>query len=99
MWLNALTDGKGISHKYSPKQIVTGRHIYFKNNQRVVFRSYVEAHNDPKITNNMAPRTHECIALGTTRNIQVTHKVFFYEFKKSFEEKKNHPHDSLIPYR
>ena len=48
-----------------------------KKNHRVVFGSYVEAHDDPNITNNMAPRTHKCIAIRPTGNIQRTQKVFF----------------------
>ena len=31
----------------------------FKNHHIVVFGLYVEAHNDPNITKNMAPRTRE----------------------------------------
>ena len=30
MWLNALLAGKLISHKYHPREIVTGQHLSFK---------------------------------------------------------------------
>ena len=36
----------------------------------------MKVQNDPNITNNTAPRNNELIALGPTRNIQVTQKVF-----------------------
>ena len=42
----------------------------FKKHCRVVLGSYVEDHDDPNITKNMAPRTHEFIALITTGNMQ-----------------------------
>ena len=32
MWLNALSTGKGISQKYSLREIVIGHHLDFKNN-------------------------------------------------------------------
>ena len=49
----------------------------FKKHFRVVFGSYVEAHDDPNITNSMAPSTHEFIALRPTGNIKMMQKVFF----------------------
>ena len=68
--------GKRVSQNYYPKEIVTGQHIDFKNHCRGVCGWYVEAQYDPNITNNMTPRTHECIALLPNRNIQGTQKVF-----------------------
>ena len=76
MWVNALPSSKGASQKYSPREIVTGQHPEFKNHCRVVFRPYVEAHDEPNITNKMAPRIHEYISLRPTRNIQGTQKLF-----------------------
>ena len=76
MWVNSLPSGKCIYHKYSPREIVTGQHLDFKKHFRVVYGLYVEDHDDPNRTNNMSPRTHECISLVPTRNIQVTQKVF-----------------------
>ena len=35
------------------------------------------AYNDPNITNNMYPRSHECISLRPKVNIQVTQKLSF----------------------
>ena len=36
----------------------------------------MDAHDEPNITNNMAPRTHECIALRPNGKMQGTQKVF-----------------------
>ena len=63
MWLSAMPAGKGFSHKYYSREIVTGKHIDFKNHCRGVCGCYVEAQDGPNITNNMNPRTHEYIAL------------------------------------
>ena len=76
MWFNELLAGKGIYPNYSPREIVIVCHLEFKKHRRLVRDSYVEAHDDPHITNNMAPRTHECIALAPTKNVQVAQKVF-----------------------
>ena len=37
-----------------------------------MYGSYVETHNNPNITNNISPRTHEYISLRPTVNIKVT---------------------------
>ena len=57
--LNSLTTGNEISLKCSPREIVTGCHLDFKKNFKVVSVSYVD----------MNPRSHKCIALGKTVNI------------------------------
>ena len=57
-------------------EIVTDWNLDFKNHYRVVFGSYVEAHDNPSITNNINTITHKCIELGPTGNLQGTHKVF-----------------------
>ena len=74
--LTALKDGNGISQKYSQSEIGTGWHKEFKTHCKVVFGSYVEAHEYPNITNNMIPRNHKCITLGPTENLQGTHNLF-----------------------
>ena len=59
MWLNEIPSGKGISKKKSLNEIVIGRHIDLKYHCRVLFELYVEANDNPNITNNTPPRTHE----------------------------------------
>ena len=72
MWFNALSDGNGISLKYSPREIATGHHPKFKSYRKVVFGSYVEAHNYQNITNRINPRNQRCIAFRPTGNLQGT---------------------------
>ena len=48
----------------------------FKKHRKVVFGSYVEAHEEPNITKKKNPRTHECITLGPTVNIKGMQNVF-----------------------
>ena len=77
MWLDAPTDVNGFPMKYSPRGIVTGFQLDFKNNCAVVLYSYMEAHENPNITDKSNPSTHDCISLRTAVNQQENHKVFF----------------------
>ena len=52
------------------------------------FGSYVEAHDDPTVTNDMTPSTHESIALGPTGNMQGTQKVFCINTGKVLKRRK-----------
>jgi hypothetical protein len=76
LWLNSLQAAAGVSDKYSPREIVLGRKLDFKKHCKITFGSYVEAHNDPTITNTMRPRMFPGIFLGPTGNCQGIHKVF-----------------------
>ena len=40
------------------------------------FGAYVEASKDPDITNTMAERTHNCLALGSSGNLQGSVECF-----------------------
>jgi hypothetical protein len=62
--------------KYSPRKIVLGRELDFDKHCKATFGSYVEAHEDPTITNTMRSCTFPGIFLGSTGNRQGTHKVF-----------------------
>ncbi len=66
----------GVSNKHSPCKIVLGRKISFTKHCKATFGSYIEAHNDPTITNTMRLCTFPGIFLGPTGNHQGTHKVF-----------------------
>ena len=76
LWLNSLPAADGVSNKYSPREIVLGQELDFNKHCISTFGSYVQAHNDPTITNTMGPRTFPGIFLGPTGNRQGTHKVF-----------------------
>ena len=66
MWINNFPAEKGISEKYSPREIVTKRVLDFEKHCRGMFGEYVEAHADPDMTNNMQSRTYPAIYLGPT---------------------------------
>ena len=76
MWINAFTSSQGILEKQSLHEIVTKRKMDFKTHCKHVFGTYVEAHDDSTVINNMALRTYICISLGLSRNIQGSQKVF-----------------------
>ncbi len=75
-WSNSLPAAVRVSKKYSPHEIVLGRKLDFDKHCKATFGSYVEAHEDPTITNTMRSRTFPGIFLGPTGNRQGTHKVF-----------------------
>ncbi len=70
MWLNAFPSGSGVSTEFSPREIVSGLRMDYRKHCRVRWGAYVEASQDPDITNTMNDRTVPCIALGPTGNIQ-----------------------------
>jgi len=70
LWLNAFPSDSGVSSEFSPREIVTGLRLDFKKHCRARFGSYVEASQDPDVTNTMNDRTAPCIVLGPTGNVQ-----------------------------
>jgi hypothetical protein len=66
LWLNSLLTAAGVSDKYPPREIVLGRELDFDKHCKATFGSYVEAHEDPTITNTMRPRTFPGIFLIPT---------------------------------
>ena len=59
-----------VSHRLSPRTIVTGLEVYFKTYCRVPFGAYCEVHDKPKLSNIETSRTTPAIALIPTRNVQ-----------------------------
>ena len=78
MLLNSLLYGNRISMKYSPREIVPGRQMKFKEHCKVLFGSYVETNENPNMKNNMNPINQNYITLRTKVNLQDTHRVIFY---------------------
>ena len=76
MMINAVPANLGISENFSPREIVTGRKIDMKKDCRALFGAYVEASRDADVTNTMAERTHSCISLGPSGNLQGSLKCF-----------------------
>ena len=76
MMINAVPADGGISEKYSPCEIVTGRKLDLKKDCRALFGAYFESSKDAVTTNTMDERTHSCIALGPSGNLQGSVKCF-----------------------
>ncbi len=76
LWLNAFPAKTGISSTFSPRELIVRWKLDYKKHCRVLPGTYCEAHDEPVPTNTMAWRTHECIALGPTGNLQGTVKFY-----------------------
>ena len=77
LMINAFPAAQGVSERYSPREIVTGRGLVFGTSiPNILFGTYVEASIDAVITNTNQLRTYAGIYLGPVGNIQGTHKVF-----------------------
>ena len=76
MWLNAVPAEGGVSMQFSPREIVLQRQLDCLKHAKADFGAYVEASVDAERTNDMSGRTHPCINLGPTGNIQGSHWCF-----------------------
>ena len=74
LWLNAFPVKSGVSGTYSPRELVLHRKLDYKKHCQILPGSYCEVHNELVPTNTMVARTHACIALGPTGNLQGTVK-------------------------
>ena len=70
MMLNAFPSAQGISETLSPCTIVMRRLLYVEKDYRCQFGDYIEPSTDAVITNDMKSRTHSCLALGPSGNLQ-----------------------------
>ena len=52
MMINAVPEAKGISDRFAPREIVTGRRLNLKN-IKSGFGDYIEATTDNEVTNDM----------------------------------------------
>ena len=76
LWLNAFPVKSGVSATYSPRELVLHRKLDYKKHCQVLPGSYCEVHDEPVPINTMVARTHACIALGPTGNLQGTVKFY-----------------------
>ena len=76
LWLNAVQSISGLNRGLSPRELVTGRGVDYNKDCRATFGAYVQATTEKIVTNNNTPRTHGCIALGTSGNMQGSLKCF-----------------------
>ena len=67
MMINAVPAAKGISNRFAPREIVTGRCLNL-DHLKAPFGEYIEASVDADVTNDMKGRTHACISLGPSGN-------------------------------
>ena len=81
MMINAVPATKGISTRFAPREIVTGRRLNFKH-LKAGFGDYIEATTDKEVTNDMKGRTHACISLGPSGNWQGSQVCFDLETGK-----------------
>ena len=65
MMINAVPAAKGISDRFAPREIVTGRRLNLKH-IKARLGDYIEASTDEIVTNDMKGRTHGCISLGSS---------------------------------
>ena len=65
--INAVPAAKGISDRFAPREIVTGRRLNLKH-ITAGFGDYIEAATDNEVTNDMKGQTHGCVSLGPSGN-------------------------------
>ena len=68
----------------SLRELVTGREVDYSKDCRADLGAYIQASTDKFVTNNDTPRTHGCIALGPSGNMQGSLKCFDIETGKFF---------------
>jgi hypothetical protein len=78
LWLNPFPVKSGISAVYPPQELIVRWRLDYKKHCRVLPGTYCEVHDQPTPTNTMAWRTHECIALGPTGNLQGSIKFYCF---------------------
>ena len=67
-WLNSLPQKNGLYSELSPRTIVTGQKLDFKQHCHFQFGEYVQTHEEHD--NSMSPRTVGALALRPTGNAQ-----------------------------
>ena len=60
----------GLSRKYIPRIILTGKQLDFKKQCRCPFGAYINSHDDRSVTNLLVHRTQGAIYIGPTGNLQ-----------------------------
>eukprot|EP00957_Ditylum_brightwellii_P017274 1301362-Ditylum_brightwellii.AAC.1 len=88
IWLNAFAPKSGISSTYSPRTIVCGTNLAYKNHCKIPFDAYAQMHKDNSPTNSMNDRTIGAIALGPSFNLQGGYKFMSLETGKLIHRRK-----------
>ena len=61
---------------YSPLNIIMGQDVTYDKHCKFIFGSYVESHDNCKITNYVDEQTVNGICLEITTNFQGSYKIF-----------------------
>ena len=75
MMINAVSAAKGISDRFAPREILTGRRLNLKH-IKAGFGDYIEATTDNEVTNYMKGLTHGCVSPGPSGNWQGSQVCF-----------------------
>ena len=73
--LNSFPAKGGVSDQYSPKTIMSGERINYKQ-YCLPFGTYCQVHEQDTPRNSLAARTQGAISLGPSGNVQGGHKFF-----------------------
>ena len=76
MWLNEFLPTTKLIGGLSPRELATGRKLACDKDCRADIGAYIKATVDANITNGQEARTHSCIYLGPSGNIQGSLKCF-----------------------
>ena len=70
MWLNATPKPNGLLDQFFLRELILRLCLDFNKHFRGDFSEYIQAHEDPDVTNDMKERTHNALYLGPTGNLQ-----------------------------
>ena len=73
--LNFFSAKHGISKYYSPRMILHQRNLDYNKHCQYAMGTYVQAHEEPKISNTNAPRSLDCIYMRYNDNAQGGHEL------------------------
>ena len=67
---------------YSPRTIITGKALDWKQICKLHFGAYAQVHKDRNVTNTLEERTQGAICLGLTGNLQGTYNLLLLRSDK-----------------
>ena len=73
--LNFFPAKHGVSKYYSPRMILHQRNLDYTKHCQYALGTYVQAHEEPKISNTNAPRSLDCLYMRYNDNAQGGHEL------------------------
>ena len=73
--LNYFPSKNGVSDKYSPREIMHKVKLDYKRHCAIPMFAYVQAHEEPQITNTIAQRAMDALYIRPTNSMQGGHEV------------------------